>query len=186
MMFISVPKSDLVLHWLQRTYKVPRDQSGLSSQTPEAEELLIVCVCVFSHLYYGPCTIIFALTFVIQKTGPQINRAQCGALHTRSFFPHVDALQTFTCQRRLGQAGVSPKCCSGGRGVFTYVIITLTPHLHMRPFRVQTKGDTQPPGSFFGLTQHTSSSSFLSNYLATAAVTWFPLRTVYFHQDIFP
>lgn len=46
MMFISVPKSDLVLHWLQRTYKVPRDQSGLSSQTPEAEELLIVCVCV--------------------------------------------------------------------------------------------------------------------------------------------
>lgn len=45
--------------------QVPRDQSGLSSQTPEAEELLIVCVCVFSHLYYGPCTIIFALTFVI-------------------------------------------------------------------------------------------------------------------------
>lgn len=56
------------------------------------------------------------------------------------------------------------------------------------PFVTQTKGGTPRISAALGVAavREAGSSRLLSQHLATLEVTCFPLRTVYFHRDIFP
>lgn len=95
----------------------------------------------------------FPLSFSLFQRLDPINKALHSVLITHLLCLHVDALQTFTCQKRWGQAGGFPKCCSGGE-VCLHMWLSLWPlTLHGA---ICNTNKRRHPADFVALPRHTS------------------------------
>lgn len=122
----------------------------------------------------------FASDFLCLKDWTLIRTAVCRALLIHLLL-YVDALQIFTSQEQQGQAEGSRKVMLRRRGVFTWVIIALTPSTCAGPFVTQTKEGTLQILLRF-TKQLSERRGWLSpphSHLATLRVTCFQLRRVH-------